>query len=269
MRAAHGPLAWGIDPSSAVLDAWELKDTAAGLDRFADIVLDAAVGTVGIIKPQAAFFERHGWEGVRTLQRLVAAAREAGLLVIVDAKRGDVSTTNAAYAEAYLGVDAPIACDALTVHPYLGFDAMEPFIDRAVAAGSCILVVTRSSNPEGRSLQSALIDGATTVEGSLLAAIGARNAQLAPEGLGPIGAVVGATRIDPALDLAQGRCIFLAPGVGAQGASPQDVARAFAACPGRVIPSASRSLLDHGPDVASLRSAASSLAAEFRALLAG
>ena len=104
---------------------------------------------------QSAFYERHGWRGFRTLQRSIAEARSAGLLVIADAKRGDVGTTNDAYAEAFLGDDAPLGVDALTVHPYLGLGAMDPFVTRAHRAGSCLLVVTRSSNPEGRAVQSA------------------------------------------------------------------------------------------------------------------
>lgn len=156
VRAEHGPLAWGLDPSGAVLDEWGVGDTPDGLDRFEEIALNAAVGTVGLVKPQAAFYERHGWRGVRTLQRLIAEARSAGLLVIVDAKRGDVGTTNDAYAEAFLGADAPLGADALTVHPYLGLGAMGTFVTRAHESGSCLLVVTRSSNPEGRAVQSAL-----------------------------------------------------------------------------------------------------------------
>jgi orotidine-5'-phosphate decarboxylase len=267
VRAEHGPLAWGLDPSGAILDAWGVGDTPDGLDRFADLAMRAAVGTVGALKLQAAFYERHGWRGFRTLQRLVADARGAGLLVIVDAKRGDVATTNEAYAEAFLGAGAPLAADALTVHPYLGFGAMDPFVARAHEAGSCLLVVTRSTNPDGRAIQSAIDGSGRSVEASLLRDIGALNARLAPGALGPIGAVVGPTHIEPALDLRAMNGVFLAPGVGAQGATAADVARLFAACPERVIPSASRSLLAAGPDVERLRDAIGALASELRAAL--
>jgi orotidine-5'-phosphate decarboxylase len=266
-RSEHGPLVWGLDPSGSLLEAWGVGDTADGLDRFVDIVLDAAAGTVGLVKLQAAFYERQGWQGFRTLQRAIVEARSAGILVIVDAKRGDVGTTNDAYAEAYLGSDAPLAADALTVHPYLGLDAMGTFVDRAHQAGSCLLVVTRSSNPEGRAIQGALSPSGRSVESDLLASIGALNARLAPDEIGPIGAVVGPTHIEPALDLAAARGLFLAPGIGAQGATSADVARVFAACPDRVMPSASRSLLSAGPDVHRLRDAAAALAAEFRDVL--
>src|SRR5215472_16520477 len=261
VRAAQGPLVFGLDPSADLLEWWGLGDSADGLDRFADIGLAAADSPVGLVKPQSAFYERHGWRGIKTLQRLMASARASGLLAILDVKRGDVGSTNEAYAEAYLGKGAPLAADAITVHPYLGLAAMDAFMSRATGSGSCLLVVTRSSNPEGRAVQAG-------AEQQLLEDIGALNARLAPGAIGPIGAVVGPARLQPALDLAAANCLFLAPGVGAQGASPADVAHVFAACPDRVMPSASRSLLQAGPDVSRLRDAVSALAAEFRAMLA-
>ena len=270
VRAAQGPLVFGLDPSADLLHAWGLRDDPDGLDRFADIVLEAAVGPVGLVKPQSAFYERHGWRGVRTLQRLVASAREAGLLVVLDIKRGDVGSTNDAYAEAYLGKGAPLAADAITVHPYLGLGAMGTFVSRAEESGSCVLVVTRSSNPEGRAVQAAVArPGGVTVEEELLRDIGALNERLAPGRIGPVGAVVGPTHLKPRLDLAAANCLFLAPGVGAQGATPADVATVFADCPERVMPSASRSLLSAGPDVTRLRDLISALAADFRAVLRG
>jgi orotidine-5'-phosphate decarboxylase len=274
VRARFGPLAWGIDPSLEVLGRWGMTDTPDGLDRFADIVLETASGSIGIVKLQSAFFERHGWRGFRTLQRLVADARGSGLLVIVDAKRGDVGTTNDAYAQAFLGPDAPLGADALTVHPYLGLEAMDAFVDRAFRSGSCLLVVTRSSNPEGRPIQSARLssgpstEASLSVEAALLAGIGALNARLTPGAIGPVGAVIGPTHIEPSLDLRAPSCLYLAPGVGAQGATPLDVAEVFADCPDRVIPSASRSLLQAGPDRHRLRDAISALAVEFAGLLA-
>lgn len=267
VRAAQGPLVFGLDPSADLLESWGLGDSADGLDRFADIVLAAAAGTVGLVKPQSAFYERHGWRGVCTLQRLIASARDAGLLVILDVKRGDVGTTNDAYAEAYLGNGAPLAADAVTVHPYLGLGAMGSFVSRAAESGSCLLVVTRSSNPEGRVTQAAVAADGLSVEQQLLLDIGTLNALLTPGEIGPIGAVVGPTHLLPDLDLAAANCVFLAPGVGAQGASVADVAAVFAACPDRVMPSASRSLLSNGPDVGGLRDALSALAAEFRGIL--
>jgi orotidine-5'-phosphate decarboxylase len=268
VRAQHGPLVWGLDPSRSVLASWGLGDSPDGLDRFVDVVIEAAVGTVGIVKPQAAFYERHGWRGMRTLTRLVTAARDSGLLVILDAKRGDVGSTNDAYAEAYLGRGGAIEVDALTVHPYLGLQAMSAFVRQAHEAGRCLLVVTRSSNPEGRAVQAAIGPSGSTVEQTLLEEIGQLNAMLARGEIGPIGAVVAPTptTLEPGLDLLAGHCLFLAPGLGVQGATPQDVARTFAACPERVMPSASRSLLRNGPDIARLREDVALLASELRDL---
>jgi orotidine-5'-phosphate decarboxylase len=267
VRSDLGPLVWGLDPSRAVLQAWKLGDDPGGLDRFADIMLEAASGTVGLVKPQSAFFERHGWRGIRTLSRLIADARSSGLLVILDVKRGDVGSTNDAYAQAYLGAGAPLKADAITVHPYLGLAAMDAFVAGAHEAGSCLLVVTRSSNPEGRAVQSAREHSGRQVDEGLLHEIGKLNQTLAPGQIGPVGAVVGPVRIEPGLDLAGAQALFLAPGIGAQGVTPQDVAEVFAACPDRVMPSASRSLLAAGPDISALRDGAAAMAAEFRRLL--
>jgi len=267
VRERVGPLVWGLDPSAEILCEWGLGDNPDGLDRFVDIVVDVATDTVGLVKPQSAFYERHGWRGIRSLTRLCADARSAGLLVILDAKRGDVGSTNEAYAEAYLGKDAPIEADALTVHPYLGLAAMGSLFRRAHEAGSCLLVVTRSSNHEGRGVQAAETRPGVTVEVDLLCQIGQLNAELAPGRIGPVGAVIGPREWETPLDLVSPHGIYLAPGVGAQGATVDDVVRVFAACPDRVMPSASRLLLSHGPDPEALRDGVSWLADEFRSRL--
>lgn len=269
-RAVHGPLTFGLDPSGALLREWSLGDSSDGLERFVDIAVEAAAGAVAVVKPQSAFYERHGWQGVRSLARLVAECRDAGLLVLLDAKRGDVGSTNEAYAEAYFGPGAGIPADALTVTPYLGLEAMRSIFDRAAGAGSGVFVVTRSSNPEGRTVQEARVGGGESVEGWMLGAIAAENRRLAPETgtVGPIGAVFGPTHEPPdGLDLAGMNGLFLAPGVGAQGATLADVARCFAACPDRVLPAASRSLLAAGPDVKALRDGLAAAGADARAAL--
>jgi orotidine-5'-phosphate decarboxylase len=263
-----GPLVFGLDPSGDLLCDWGLGDTPDGLERFIDIVTDVSVGTVGVVKPQAAFYERHGWRGIRSLARLVSECRAGGTLVLLDAKRGDVGSTNEAYAEAYLGSDAAIPVDALTVTAYLGFGAMRPILDRAVANGASVFVVTRSSNPEGRAIQGARHTSTATVEQQLVADITAENRRVAPDHIGPIGAVFGPTHGPPAdIDLPAMNGLFLAPGLGAQGATPAAVASCFAACPGRVLPSASRSLLDAGPDPVRLRRRVEALSTEVREAL--
>jgi orotidine-5'-phosphate decarboxylase len=258
-----GPLVFGLDPSAETLADWDLGDTPDGLERFVDIVVGAAEGTVGVVKPQAAFYERHGWRGMRALTRLVAACRDGGTLVLLDAKRGDVGSTNVAYAQAYLGDSAPLAVDAITITPYLGLAAMAPIVDRAATAGAGVFVVTRSSNAEGRSLQRARHPDGRSVEHRLVADIGADNERRAPGGIGPVGAVVGPTHGPPDdVDLRAMHGLFLAPGLGAQGATPDDVAVCFASCPDRVLASSSRSVLAHGPEPGALRQALRSLGDE-------
>ncbi len=272
-RARFGPLVWGLDPSGALLEAWGFGDTADGLDRFADVALEAAAGTVGLVKPQSAFYERHGWRGIRTLQRLLASARSAGLLTILDVKRGDVGSTNEAYAEAFLGAGAPLEADAVTVHPYLGLAAMDAFVTRAHTAGACLLVVTRSSNPEGRAIQAARGGRGHSWRKPIRwrkhcwPRSGRSTRRWRRARSGP-SARSSAPRPDlPPLDLGAAGALFLAPGLGAQGATVADVARTFAACPDRVMPSASRSLLSPGPATGALRDAAAALAGELSAAL--
>jgi orotidine-5'-phosphate decarboxylase len=264
-RRRYGPLTFGLDPSGDLLDEWGLGDTVDGLERFVDIVVAAATDRVAVVKPQSAFYERHGWAGSRVLARLVDECRSAGLLVLLDAKRGDVGSTNDAYAEAYLRPGDGLFVDALTITPYLGFAAMGRFFDLAAEAGSGIFVVTRSSNPEGRALQQAVRADGRTVEAAMVEAIAAENERLALGTIGPVGAVFAPTHDAPNdIDLRAMNGLILAPGLGAQGATVDDLVRLYPTCADRVLPSASRSLLRAGPDVAALGDAVSSLAAEVR-----
>ncbi len=130
--------------------AWGLTDDVKGLRSFCRICVEAFGGVVPVIKPQVAFFERHGSAGLAELERLFVDAARAGLLVLADAKRGDIDTTAAAYAEAWLGEGSTLAADAVTAHPYLGVAALAPLVTMAARTGRGVIVVTRSSNPEGR-----------------------------------------------------------------------------------------------------------------------
>lgn len=243
---ASGPLCVGIDPSPALLDAWGLNDDAEGLGTFGARCIEALAGLVPVVKPQVAFYERHGSAGVAALEALIGQAADAGLLVIADAKRGDIGSTADAYADAWLR--GPLAVDALTVTPYVGLGALEPLFDAARATGRGVLVLVASSNPEGRTVQEARTTQGSSVQDALLGAIAALNTSGAPGAVGAVGAVVGATRAPPAVPLSTVGGVLLAPGVGAQGATAADVGRLFDGCrPGSVLPSASRSLLGGGP----------------------
>jgi orotidine-5'-phosphate decarboxylase len=260
--AATGPLCAGIDPSAALLEQWGLPDSADSLRTFGLRCVEAFAGAVPVIKPQVAFFERHGSAGLAALESVLGAARQGGLLVIADAKRGDIGTTMDAYASAWLDPGSPLCADAVTVHPYLGIGALQPAFELAAATARGVVVVVRSSNPEGRSLQQAVIgprpdDGdRTSVEDALLASIAALNH--GPAGLtGTVGAVIGSTLAPSRFALGTLGGVILAPGFGAQGGTSETVAALFAGCPpGTVLPSSSRSLLDSGPDQQSLRKAA-------------
>jgi orotidine-5'-phosphate decarboxylase len=262
-----GPLCAGIDPSSALLTKWGLGDDADGLRAFCAACVEGFVGVVSVVKPQVAFFERHGAAGMAELERLIAEATAAGLIVIADAKRGDIDSTAAAYADAWLGDASPLAVDAVTVHPYLGLGALAPLVQVGAANGRGVIVVVRSSNPEGRGLQQAMTAGGPAVEDMLLAEIAACNRSPEVPG-GTVGAVIGATLERSDFALSQLGGVILAPGLGAQGASAADVATRFAGCrPGTVLPSSSRGLLNEGPDPANLRESARSLNRELAAAM--
>jgi orotidine-5'-phosphate decarboxylase len=262
-----GPLCAGIDPSGALLEAWGLSDDVKGLRSFCAVCVDAFGGVVPVVKPQVAFFERHGAAGLAELERLLVDAAGAGLIVLADAKRGDIDTTAAAYAEAWLGEGSPLAADAVTVHPYLGLAALAPLIEVAGSTGRGVIVVTRSSNPEGRALQEAVTRSGVSVEDSILAGIAAWNGSAGVPS-GTVGAVIGATLERSAFPLSQLGGVILAPGLGAQGATAHDVAERFAgAAPGSVLASTSRGLLAAGPKPADLRRAAADLSDELATIL--
>jgi len=216
--AQRGPLCLGIDPHPELLTAWGLPVSADGVAAFSDICVEAFSG-FAIVKPQVAFFEAYGSAGFVVLERTIARLQEAGVLVLADAKRGDIGSTMAAYAQAWAG-DSPLAADAVTASPYLGFGSLQPLLDVAAANGRGVFVLAATSNPEGASVQRA-VTGERTVAQSIVDDVAAVNAAAD----GSVGVVVGATLAEVP-DLSRLGGPVLMPGVGAQGG---DVAKVMAA----------------------------------------
>lgn len=250
-----GPLCVGVDPSASLLSAWERPDSVEGLEFFALAVLEAVSDVAVAIKPQVAFFERFGSAGFRVLERLITEARDAHVLVVADAKRGDFTNTNEGYAEAWLADRSPLCVDAVTVHPYLGVGALTPLFDLAAASGRGVFVLAATSNNEGRALQQALTSDHERVEDMILLQVAELNRR--GGGLGSIGAVIGATRDQPRFDLSTLSGPYLVPGVGTQGAGASDVARLFSGVDeGTVLVNVARDILFQGPERRGLRDAA-------------
>ncbi|MEQ0557728.1 orotidine-5'-phosphate decarboxylase [Amycolatopsis sp. NEAU-NG30] len=251
--ASRGPLCAGIDPHPGLLEAWGLSVDVSGLERFALSATEVLAAHTAIVKPQSAFFETFGAAGVRVLERVVDTAREAGALVLLDVKRGDIGSTMAAYTAAYVADGAAIAADAITVSPYLGFGSLEQCAATAAAAGRGIFVLARTSNPEAALVQNAKLPDGRTVAQSIVDSAAALNAHGEP--LGDVGVVVGATIAPGELDLARLNGPVLAPGFGAQGATVADLRRVFGSGLPGVLPASSRDILKHGPEQAALRRA--------------
>jgi orotidine-5'-phosphate decarboxylase len=270
--AARGPLCVGIDPHAALLDAWGLPDSADGVARFTEAVVGALAGSVAVLKPQIAFYERFGSRGLAVLEEGVARARAAGALVLLDAKRGDIGSTMAAYAD-QLRPGHPLAVDAMTVSPYLGPGSLQPAVDAARQHGGGLFVLARTSNPDAGTLQHALVGERSAAQvvvdtvrgwntpgwvvGDPLPDLGAVR-DLAT-GFGPttgsFGVVVGATLRELDVDLSGLGGPVLAPGLGAQGGTVGDLRRLFGDR-AAVVPTVSRDVLGAGPGAGALRGAA-------------
>ncbi len=245
----RGPLCAGIDPHVGLLDAWGLTDSVNGLEKFARTAVEALAPRVAAIKPQSAFFERFGARGIAVLEEVVATAREAGSLVVLDVKRGDIGSTAQAYADAYLDPASPLAADAVTAAPYLGFGSLEPMLNLARQHDKGVFVLALTSNPEAPLFQQARTATGATVAGTVLAELAELNAGAVP--LGSFGAVVGATIGETDEDLAINGPL-LVPGIGAQGGTAEDVRRIFGDSLDLVLPSSSREILAAGPDPSGL-----------------
>jgi orotidine-5'-phosphate decarboxylase len=243
----------GIDPHPGLLSAWGLAHDPAGLERFALTCVEALAGEVAVLKPQSAFFEAYGSRGIAVLERVIAESRDAGALVLLDVKRGDIGSTMAAYAAAYLSAGAPLAADAVTLSPYLGFGSLDPALEAAEHSGRGVFVLASTSNPEGASVQQAASASGHSVAQDVVDAAAHRNVGASP--LGGVGVVIGATA-RAGLDLAGLNGPILAPGFGAQGATVDDLPTMFGSSLRHVLPASSRDVLRHGPDPAALREAA-------------
>jgi orotidine-5'-phosphate decarboxylase len=269
----------GLDPRVDLLPvelrgdaAHDRAAAAAAVERFCCGIIDAVAPYAAAVKPQVAFFEALGADGWRALETVSTYARSAGLLVIADAKRGDIGSTARAYAAAFLEPrdgGAPLG-DALTVNPYLGEDSIDPFLGACRRHGAGVFVLVRTSNAGARDLQDAQLADGRPVWQHVADLVQTWGEDLVGScGLSSVGAVVGATypRAIGEARRAMPQAIMLLPGVGAQGASPGDVARAFTSGPASGLVNASRSVIyafrDGEPDWRAAASrAAAALAAE-------
>jgi orotidine-5'-phosphate decarboxylase len=250
-KSRRGPLCLGIDPHPELLRAWDLPTTADGLAAFCDICIDA-FSDFAVVKPQVAFFEAYGSAGFAVLERTIAALRSAGALVIADAKRGDIGTTMAAYAAAWAG-DSPLAADAVTASPYLGFGSLRPLLEAAAAHDRGVFVLAATSNPEGATVQRATFDGRTVAQ-LVVDQAAVVNRSATPSGPGYVGVVVGAT-VFTVPDLSALGGPVLVPGLGVQGGRPEALGGLGGAAPDQLLPSVSREVLRAGPNVSDLRTA--------------
>ena len=265
--AERGPLCVGIDPHPNLLEQWGLEDSAAGLAAFTEAVYEGCAPFAAALKPQVALFERHGSAGLAVLEALFARAAADGVLIVADAKRGDIGSTMKAYADAWLGSSSSLGTDSVTLSPYLGFESLRPALDLADENDRGTFVLALTSNPEGKSVQhvGASESGYSGESGGavakrIIAAATAENASRQWEQMGPCGLVVGATvgqaLVDLGIDLSVFNGPILSPGYGAQGASAADLYRVFAGVESQVLVNSSRGVLAAGPSVEGLAQAA-------------
>jgi orotidine-5'-phosphate decarboxylase len=271
LAATRSPLCVGIDPAPETLAAWELPYSADGVREFGLRMVDALGERIGVFKPQIAFFERFGWQGLKAAAEVIAHIRSAGALALADVKRMDIGHTLEAYAAAWIGPDAGTPADALTLGAYMGAGSLAPVVRRAEEHGAGLFVVVRSSNPDGIALQNARHEDGRTVAEALSDELTAYNAALlGRSGNGPCGAVVGATLDDAEAVLERlPTSLLLAPGIGAQGATIADLRRRFGSkAARRALPAVSRQVAHAGKSANALTDMAARLADEAHALRA-
>lgn len=251
-----GPVCVGIDPHVQLLQAWGLEGSVDGLRQFSRTCAEAFADVACVVKPQVAFYERFGSAGYQVLEETIGFLRSRGVLVIADAKRGDIGSTMAGYADAWLNDDAPLCADAVTVSPWLGFGSLAPAIELGERLNRGVIVLAATSNPEAPEVQNACVPpGAgyapdATLAQTIVDHVARVNA--GHEGPGNVGVVVGATVAQPPnLDDVGG--MILMPGVGAQGGTFADVTRIAGTSGHLASPNVSRAVLSAGPDPEALR----------------
>jgi len=238
-----GPLCVGIDPHPGLIPDILGGDTPEGVWKWSQAIIEAAAGKVAVVKPQVSLFERHGPEGMAALQAAAKAARAAGLIVLMDAKRGDIGSTAEGYAQAYLSPGAPFEGDALTVNPYMGLDTLEPYAKLAKTHGKGVIVLLRTSNPGAADFQSRIMGGAPLYV-RVAEALGPLTERLmSPCGWSSLMMVIGATAPEEAraVRALAPKALFLVPGYGAQGAAASEACSGLVNGEGGVV-SASRSV---------------------------
>lgn len=261
--STRGRLCVGIDPHAGLLESWGLPVDVDGLAEFSRICVEAFSDTVALVKPQVAFYERFGSRGFAVLEETISTLRERGCLVVSDAKRGDIGSTMAGYAAAWLDPSSPLSSDAVTVSPYLGFGSLDPVFELAEEHSRGVFVLAATSNPEARVLQDQSNAEGVTISQQIVNAAAALNAPHMAQGkAGNIGVVVGATLSAPPV-LSQLGGAILMPGVGAQGGTAADVDTIAGDMAHLAFPNVSRSVLSTGPDVDKLRVSVLETAADF------
>ena len=253
--AERGALCVGIDPHPSLLRAWGLEASASGAERCSRHLVEALGAQVAAFKPQSAFFEAYGSAGIAALERVLVDIAGSGALSILDVKRGDIGSTMDAYADAYLADGSPLAADAITVSPYLGFGSLAPAFDRAHRYERGVYVLARTSNPEGGQVQLALSQDGSVVQGIIDAAteVNHQSRQKA------IGLVVGGTHESLGCDLSDFNGSILVPGIGFQGGRMEDLPALFGDAVDQVLAVVGRGVISAGPDPAALRAKVSEL----------
>lgn len=262
--ADRGPLCVGIDPHPSLLRSWGLPADVTGLEKMARGMVAALGEHIAVFKPQSAFYEMYGSKGIAVLERVLVDIKAAGALSLLDVKRGDIGSTMDAYASAYLGNGAPLAADAITVSPYLGFESLNGAIDLALATGRGLYVLALTSNPEGPEVQLARTASGATVGQTMINHIAQRNVG---DQLGSLGIVAGATIGQTGTDFSKLNGSILAPGIGAQGGTAADIAAVFGRAAAWVLPSTSREVIAAGPEPQALRAAANRARAQMKAVV--